>query len=77
MPFVGGITAFFLSTPAIDFNLTDLADVMNIPVSFRHFFDSADVHYVLPQKDGRKLLGLVRADAQGCAGASQLLPGTS
>lgn len=31
MPFVGGITAFFLSTPAIDFNLTDLADVMDIP----------------------------------------------
>ncbi|XP_055342694.1 extended synaptotagmin-2-like [Paramacrobiotus metropolitanus] len=31
MPFVGGITAFFLSTPAVDFNLTDLADVMDIP----------------------------------------------
>ncbi|OQV23911.1 Extended synaptotagmin-2 [Hypsibius exemplaris] len=31
MPFIGGITAFFLNTPAVDFNLTDLADVMDIP----------------------------------------------
>lgn len=31
MPFIGGITAFFLTTPSVDFNLTDLADVMDIP----------------------------------------------
>ncbi|XP_067127091.1 extended synaptotagmin-2 [Centruroides vittatus] len=31
MPLIGAVTVFFLNNPAIDFNLTNLADVLDIP----------------------------------------------
>jgi Ca2+-dependent lipid-binding protein len=36
IPIVGGVQAFFLNCPTIDFNLVGVADVLDLP-GFRYF----------------------------------------
>ncbi|XP_076336655.1 extended synaptotagmin-2-like isoform X2 [Tachypleus tridentatus] len=54
IPFAGGVTVFFLSCPAIDFNLTNLADVLDIPglsdILHQAVLDQLSALMVLPNK---------------------------